>query len=110
MKRDVIHLPAELDGPVVRAAICATASIMKSGANDCCYQLSESLAGALRDNGIEAEAVLCDVFGWNEDGQRLLEDIPFWKKWTMWCAARDGKAAPRTFQSSLPTQKIVKRN
>ena len=50
----------------IEAVMNATRMIQQAGFPDCCYQMAEAMAHALREMGLtDARAMACDVYGWN---------------------------------------------
>ena len=47
-----------------------------------CYMISEAIAGACLELGIDAEVLHADAYAWNQDMERLLTDERLFKKWS----------------------------
>ena len=60
---------------------CVQAQLQGS-LNPSCYMISESIAQACEELGIEAEVMFADAYAWNIDAQRLLKSDRLFRKWS----------------------------
>jgi len=59
----------------------AIAQVSGGKVAECCYMVSEAIAGACREHGLRAEAILCDVYAWNADAEQLMKNPELLDEW-----------------------------